>query len=122
MTARLARLLTQASRLYWRMDELREELRPSELVELLDGNSEGSLYIIGVGAEDVVVRSKIVQYLAELRYVKAVVDGDDLRRKGLRPGPHFGEVLARLRNAWLDGEIGSSEDENALVEKLLEDR
>jgi tRNA nucleotidyltransferase (CCA-adding enzyme) len=53
------------------------------------------------------------------RAVQPVTTGDDLRARGLPPGPRYREVLARLRNAWLDGEIRSPEEEQVLLDQLL---
>jgi len=38
---------------------------------------------------------------------------------GLEPGPLFGRLLSALRDARLDGEVTSLEEERAFVEKLL---
>ncbi len=54
------------------------------------------------------------------RWVKPVTTGDDLRARGLPPGPRYGELLARLRDAWLDHEVSSPDEEQALLDKLLE--
>jgi hypothetical protein len=36
----------------------------------------------------------------------------------LPPGPHYKEILTRLRQAWLDGEVNSPEAEAALLDQL----
>jgi hypothetical protein len=43
----------------------------------------------------------------------------DLQETGLEPGPRYSEILYRLRDAWLDGEITSKKEEKALLEELL---
>jgi len=48
-----------------------------------------------------------------------LVTGDDLVTRGLVPGPVFGELLARLRDAQLDGEIGTKAEGLAMVERIV---
>ncbi|NJN37184.1 MAG: hypothetical protein HC794_09225 [Nitrospiraceae bacterium] len=46
-------------------------------------------------------------------------DGNTLRRRGVPPGPIYKRTLDRLRMAWLDGEISTPKDEEALLGRLL---
>ncbi len=48
-----------------------------------------------------------------------VTGGDDLRAMGLPPGPRYRALLDRLRDAWLDGEVQSADEERALLTRLL---
>ncbi len=45
--------------------------------------------------------------------------GDDLKARGVPPGPRYGQVLGRLRDAWLDGEVTTPDEENRLLKTLL---
>jgi tRNA nucleotidyltransferase/poly(A) polymerase len=48
-----------------------------------------------------------------------LVDGSDLIRHGLQPGPKFSELLEQVRDAQLNGEIRSRDEALALVDRLL---
>lgn len=50
-----------------------------------------------------------------------LVTGDDLVAHGLMPGPVFGELLARVRDAQLDGLVSSKQEGLALVDQILAD-
>jgi tRNA nucleotidyltransferase (CCA-adding enzyme) len=65
------------------------------------------------------IRCHIVEYAARLRYVSPHADGETLKEMGLKPGPHLGEVLRRLREAWLDGEVTNGAEERALLARLI---
>ena len=45
--------------------------------------------------------------------------GDDLKARGLAPGPRYGEILTKLRAAWLDGEVKNNNEEEELLNTLL---
>lgn len=62
----------------------------------------------------------IKQFWQSWRGIKTAVTGHDLRRLGLRPGPRFALILARLQAARLDGEVTTDEQERALLLKLIE--
>jgi poly(A) polymerase len=47
------------------------------------------------------------------------LNGHDLVRIGLKPGPHFKEILDRVREAQLDGTIRSKKEAIALAHRLL---
>jgi tRNA nucleotidyltransferase/poly(A) polymerase len=50
-----------------------------------------------------------------------LIDGSDLIRHGLSPGPHFANLLERIRDAQLNGQIQSREEAMALVDRLRAD-
>ena len=43
----------------------------------------------------------------------------DLKARGIPPGPKYTEILRRLRAAWLDGEVKTAEEEEALLNTIL---
>jgi len=48
-----------------------------------------------------------------------LITGHDLIAMGYRPGPLFRDVLDRVRDAQLDGELGSPEEARALARQLM---
>ena len=69
------------------------------------------------GSERVRVRLKL--YEVELRHVRPVLDGAYLKSLGLTPSPLFSRLLNAVRDARLDGEIQTVEEEKALIAHLL---
>jgi tRNA nucleotidyltransferase (CCA-adding enzyme) len=61
----------------------------------------------------------LLDYLSFWRYVKARTTGDDLKIRGLPPGPRFGEILSKLRAAWLDGVVKNDKEEEELLNTML---
>ena len=61
----------------------------------------------------------LLDYLSLWRHVKAYTTGDDLKARGLPPGPRFGEILTQLRAAWLDGDVKNHREEEELLNTLL---
>lgn len=93
---------------------------PSQVVARFHHAPVLTLFTLLLLADDPQVRGKLDQYSVEWRHVRPTVNGHDLRRRGLPPGPRYGEILWRLRAAWLDGEVNSKDEEHALLDKLLE--
>jgi tRNA nucleotidyltransferase/poly(A) polymerase len=48
-----------------------------------------------------------------------LVTGDDLGRRGLLPGPAYRTLLARIRDAQLDGEVHTKHEALALADRLI---
>ena len=64
-------------------------------------------------------RQNLNNYLETWRHVKPKTDGNDLKQLGLVPGPRYQQILSRLRQAWLDGEVESAASEERLLSSLL---
>jgi len=54
---------------------------------------------------------ELKNFLTQWRYIKPVMTGGDLKARGVMPGPRYKQILARVRAAWLDGEINNAEEE-----------
>jgi tRNA nucleotidyltransferase (CCA-adding enzyme) len=52
----------------------------------------------------------LVTYLTQHRDLNPAVTGGDLKILGLRPGPQFGSILARVREALIVGEISADKE------------
>lgn len=48
----------------------------------------------------------------------ALVTGDDLVRRGFKPGPNFKQLLDQIRDAQLDGRISTPDEAWALIQQL----
>ncbi len=84
---------------------------------------ETLLYLMARSEEDG-ARQWISLYVTDLRRVTIQIDGKDLVRLGLSPGPEFQQIFQQLLNARLDGHVKTHNDEiewvrkNILVDKM----
>ncbi len=92
--------------------------KPAQVVARLDGLP---LLVVCAAwlASDTAIRAVLEEYLSHWRHVKPLTTGDNLVRRGLPPGPGYKTILGRLREARLDGEIKTDEEETSLLEKLI---
>jgi len=95
------------------------EQPPSALARLLRPYDEAALFILWLATDDETVRQQVERYQRTLRHVRPTLDGRYLQDLGLKPGPIYGRILERLRDARLDGEVSTVEEEKVLVQKLL---
>jgi tRNA nucleotidyltransferase (CCA-adding enzyme) len=102
-----------------RMGELSQPLKASALDRVLDGANDQVLITVWAAESDEIARQNIVEYARVIRKIMPETTGTDLIARGLKPGPLFSRVLKSLRNAWLDGEIQTSDQEMRLLEDLL---
>ncbi len=103
----------------YRLPRLGQWLRPSEVVRLLHGLSAIGLLVAWAIAPTYPARVQVARYVMEWRQVRHTITGDELRALGMRPGPAYGRLLRRLRDAWLDGEVRSPAEERALAARLV---
>lgn len=70
-------------------------------------------------SEDSAVKDILLEYARRWRELKPEIDGSELRRRDLPPGPRYREVLQRLRDARRDGLVSTREEEETLLEQIL---
>ena len=63
----------------------------------------------------------ISRYLTELRNVKTVLTGDDLRHMDIQPGPIYAKILGALRDEKMRGRLKSREDEEKFVKHVIQE-
>lgn len=118
LPVRLTAALQQAQQLGAQRN-LGRKLASSEIVSVLAGVQDWALAALVIAAQDEQVRTNLQRYRNDLRHIKPLVTGHVLRARGLAAGPQYAKVLARLRDAWLDGEIHDAAGELALLDRLL---
>jgi len=75
---------------------------------------------MGYVTEDTRVKEIFDEYISMWRYLKPHISGNDLKDLGIEPGPRYAVLLRQLRNAWLDGEVKTDDEEKKLLDSLLE--
>jgi tRNA nucleotidyltransferase (CCA-adding enzyme) len=70
--------------------------------------------------QDTEKKKAISQFLRELRSVKPLIKGDDLRALGVQPGPLYTRIFTEVLNEKLQKRLATTEDEMAFVKKNLE--
>ena len=95
------------------------DLPPSEIYRLLQDTSAATRFLIPLISDAPMVASYVDRYETSLRHVRTIIDSRELKRMGLTPGPHYGDVVETVRAAWLDGDLHTEADERALVERLI---
>jgi tRNA nucleotidyltransferase (CCA-adding enzyme) len=95
------------------------DLKPSECVERLESFPVNAVEAMGYVTEDMRVKERFDEYISIWRYLKPHITGDDLKERGIEPGPRYAVILRQLRNAWLDGDVKTEEEEEKLLIALL---
>jgi len=114
-TAELTDTLLSASALKQMLPNLHNQ-KPSAWTFAIEKMPLTSIY----GVYLITREGPLLEYLSTWRHVKPHVNGDDLKARGLEPGPKFKEILTRLRAAWLDGEVKTEEEELLLLKKITQ--
>lgn len=92
----------------------------SALYHLLAPVSDDARLIAWLGLEDELARAQLIRFQRDLRHVAPLIDGHYLRTEfSLPPGPIYRVIIDALREARLDGQVTSLEEEKALVEEIL---
>ncbi len=94
-------------------------MRISEIAAALRGiSNEGYVFIMASAPNDV-VRERTKNYLARSRHNKLFINGEDIKKLGCRPGSYFKEALDAARDAKLDGQVTTRDEEIRFVREYL---
>jgi len=117
------KLLRQAIDLRDRETDLDQpNLSNHAIYALLHQFSSAAMLVRWLCTDSVRVRDRLLLYDRELRHIQPVVDGAYLMSLGLKPSPLFSRLLNAVRDALLDGEIHTADEEEALIAQLLDER
>ncbi len=114
----LRRSVQAACRLWADLRSLRGS-PPSKVVDRLEDVPVLAIYAIYLASDQPDLCASLEAYVFTWRRITPTITGEELRRRGLRPGPAYRVILERLRHAWLDGEITSPTQEADLLSTLL---
>lgn len=94
----------------------------SQVCRLLDGMSEDAITAVSLLCGPGPLSQRVDLYLTILRQVRPILDGSSLLAMGVSEGPLVGRVLGKLREAKLDHQVETVEDERQLVRRILAGR
>jgi tRNA nucleotidyltransferase (CCA-adding enzyme) len=100
------------------MSSLPKFLAVSQVAQLCRQYDLPLLILVAARCGSIVIRRQIWQYLTIWSNVKPVLNGDDLRRLGYKPGAQYRELLDRLLAATLDGIVTDKASAEAFLLKL----
>ena len=93
--------------------------KSSVLVHALDDVSDPALFVTWVAADSKLAARQIQRYVCKLRDVRPALDGKYLKTLGMKPGPEMGRTLGALRDALLDGEVTTREEQQVFVKEYI---
>jgi len=91
------------------------QLKPSDIYQLLRSHTTQAIQANALASQSSIVTRNLQLYLAKLRYIKPLLNGDDLKRMGISTGPQLGQLLDVLHKARLNNEVKTRKQEEKLV-------
>lgn len=91
--------------------------RASEIAKRLRAYKPITLILVAV-RNNKAMRRQIVWYITQLSQVQPLLNGDDLKALGYKPGPQFKILLEALLMATLDKEITSQTEAEAWLKEF----
>ncbi|PIC85204.1 polynucleotide adenylyltransferase [Sporosarcina sp. P20a] len=84
---------------------------------LHDYSDEAILFILV--ANQVPYQESVMEYLYDRNKLQSYLNGGDLVKAGLKPGPTFSKILLHLEVSQLNGDVSSKEDADQWLEEYL---
>jgi len=117
--AKLLESLLAASALFADLPSLSGSMKPSQWMNRLEELPLTAVYAVFLSIPEGEVCQTLHTYLETWRHVKPKTNGHDLKKRGLPAGPRYQQILTRLRQAWLDGEVKTEIEEMELLDTLI---
>jgi tRNA nucleotidyltransferase (CCA-adding enzyme) len=94
-------------------------MKMSEIAAVLRRISVEAYTFILASSTNEAVKERLKNYLARSRHNKLQINGDDIKKLGFSPGPHFKDALDAARDARLDGQVRTREEEINFVRHYM---
>jgi tRNA nucleotidyltransferase (CCA-adding enzyme) len=94
-------------------------LKPSQWVARLEDLPLTAVYAVFLANPDGKPQQYLYKYLETWRHVKPKTNGHDLTKRGMLPGPRYQQILQHLRDAWLDEDVKTENEEMKLLDILI---
>ena len=95
------------------------ERTPSSVYYILERHHFQTILAAALVTDSALVRQRLELYLSSLRFVETSLSGNDLKKMGVAPGKKMGVLLRALKEARLNGEVTTREEEGKLVRRWL---
>lgn len=93
---------------------------PSSLYRHLSPYSQEARFVLSVLTESEIVRARVDHYEHHLARCRPAVDGHYLRELGVAPGAIYREIIERIRDALLDGQIRTVTEQQQMAQQLAQ--
>jgi tRNA nucleotidyltransferase (CCA-adding enzyme) len=94
-----------------------KKMRPSLVYQILDPLSFEVIVLIMAKEKRLFVKRRINEFLLFHNGVTLAVSGEDLKKMGFSPGPHFKEILTKTLYAKIDRIIKDKQDEIKFIKE-----
>jgi tRNA nucleotidyltransferase (CCA-adding enzyme) len=95
----------------------KKDTKASAITRTLDCCDEYALAMMLLIATSRRVSGRIIRYVNDWKKRKPLLNGNDLKKIGLKPGPKFQKILAELRLAQIDGKISTRQQAKQFVKR-----
>ncbi|MFH0826688.1 MAG: hypothetical protein V1923_02190 [Candidatus Omnitrophota bacterium] len=96
-----------------------KKVKPSRIFGFLEPLSYEVILFLKAKYKNIFLQKHVEDFLKVYNHIRICTSGDDLREAGVRPGPAYQKIFARLLKARLDGLINTKEEELRLVQRLI---
>lgn len=121
--------LRQAKKIHWigrgsttllRRLNQKPDAKPSDTYRLLCELPDEVLVFLMAKTKSEIGKRKISAFLTHYLNVKPLLNGQDLKAMGLKPSPLFKQILDKLLDARLNGEVDTKEEERNLAHQIFQ--
>ncbi|NLB89192.1 MAG: poly(A) polymerase, partial [Syntrophomonadaceae bacterium] len=97
------------------------DLKNSDIDKILYNWSDEALIYLLLSLDDEEAWENVVRYLDIKDKVVVKITGHDLKALGIKQGPVYREILDKIYQLKLNGELNSKEDEIAIVKNWIKE-
>ena len=94
--------------------------KPSQIAKWLEKSSHISLYCVYLATDQDEIKQWIWSYITDWEKIHPTITGHDLKARGIPPGPNYKIILRKIKDAWIDGDIKTHNQEQELLDQMLQ--
>lgn len=97
----------------------RPNIKPSKIFACLNPLSYEVIILLKAKYANRNIQRYIEDFFEIYNGMYILISGDDLKRLGIRPGPYYQKIFAKVLKAKLEGKVRTRQEELALIGKLI---
>lgn len=96
-----------------------KSVRPSKVYSILEPLSFEEILLLRAKTKNKLMLSRITDFFAKYNRTRIKAGGHDLKKLGIKPGPLYAKLLAKILQKKIDGEVKTKKEELRFVKRLL---
>ncbi|MDF1513042.1 MAG: CBS domain-containing protein [Anaerolineae bacterium] len=118
---RVVKALQGVSRFKHNFPKIKSETSVGKRVSHIEKTPIDVLAVVYLCTSDTKIKNMLAHYARDWRHIHPIMDGEDLKKMGFKPGPIYRDILSMLKAAHLEGDVNTKTEEQHYIRQHFQE-